>query len=215
MIRLLNMATPTDPNVNVHPLTVRNLSDFNASNNRLTTLTGIWNYDTAGNLTKHGGWTLAYDAANRMKTSQPSGGSLTSYVYDADGRRVKKTTDGVSTYFVYDAFGHLAAEYSSAGPSGSPDTHYLTTDHLGSTRLVTNQTGAVVSRHDYLPYGWELYSGLTGRTNGHGYLTSPEAVPTPTQRFTGKERDSETRLDYFGARYYSAGPGNPGIRGHS
>jgi RHS repeat-associated protein len=72
---------------------------------------------------------------------------------------------------------------------------------------VTNQTGAVVSRHDYLPYGWELYSGLTGRTNGHGYLTSPEGVPTPTQRFTGKERDSETRLDYFGARYYSAGPG--------
>jgi RHS repeat-associated protein len=202
-----NMATPTDPNVNVHPLTVRNLSDFNAANNRLTTLTGIWNYDTAGNLTKHGGWTLAYDAANRMKTSQPSGGSVTSYVYDADGRRVKKTTDGVSTYFVYDAFGQLAAEYSSAGPSGSPDTHYLTTDHLGSTRLVTNQTGAVVSRHDYLPFGWELYSGLTGRTNGHGYLTSPEGVPTPTQRFTGKERDSETRLDYFGARYYSAGPG--------
>ncbi|MCW5964065.1 MAG: RHS repeat-associated core domain-containing protein [Bryobacterales bacterium] len=72
---------------------------------------------------------------------------------------------------------------------------------------MTNQTGAVVSRHDYLPFGWELYSGLTGRTNGHGYLTSPEGVYTPTQRFTGKERDSETRLDYFGARYYSAGPG--------
>ena len=38
-------------------------------------------------------------------------------------------------------------------------------------------------------------------------MTSPEGVATPAQRFTGKERDTETRLDYFGARYYSAGPG--------
>jgi RHS repeat-associated protein len=68
----------------------------------------------------------------------------------------------------------------------------------------------VVSRHEYLPCGWELYSGLTGRTTGHGYLTltSPEGVPTPTQRFTGKERDTvETGLDYFGARYFSGAMG--------
>jgi RHS repeat-associated protein len=200
-----NMAVKATPGVTPHPLTVSLLSAYNTANNRLTG--SNWAYDAAGNMTTHGGWTLAYDAANRMKTSQPSGGSLTSYVYDADGRRVKKTTGTTSTYFVYDAFGQLAAEYASTDPTGTAETHYLTTDHLGSTRLVTNQTGAVVSRHDYLPFGWELYSGLTGRTNGHGYLTSPEAVYTPTQRFTGKERDSETRLDYFGARYYSAGPG--------
>ena len=28
-----------------------------------------------------------------------------------------------------------------------------------------------------------------------------------TSRFTGKERDAETGLDYFGARYYSAAKG--------
>ncbi|MCW5963219.1 MAG: RHS repeat-associated core domain-containing protein [Bryobacterales bacterium] len=200
-----NMAVKATPGVTPHPLTVYLLSSYSTTNNRL--IGSNWGYDAAGNMTTHGGWTLAYDSANRMKTSQPSGGSVTSYVYDADGRRVKKTTGTTSTYFVYDAFGQLAAEYSSTDPTGSAETHYLTTDHLGSTRLVTNQTGAVVSRHDYLPFGWELYSGLTGRINGQGYLTSPEGIATPTQRFTGKERDSETRLDYFGARYYSAGPG--------
>lgn len=196
-----NMAVKATPGVTPHPLTVSLLSSYNTANNRLTG--SNWAYDAAGNMTTHGGWTLAYDAANRMKTSQPGGGSVTSYVYDADGRRVKKTTGSASTYFIYDAFGELAAEYVSTDPTGSAETHYLTTDHLGSTRLVTNQTGAVVSRHDYLPFGWELYSGLTGRTNGHGYLTSPEGVHTPTQRFTGKERDAETGLDYFGARYLS------------
>src|SRR5437867_2793981 len=33
-------------------------------------------------------------------------------------------------------------------------------------------------------------------------MSSPTA-----QKFTGKERDTESNLDYFGARYYSAGPG--------
>jgi|SRR5215469_435678 len=32
----------------------------------------------------------------------------------------------------------------------------MTTDPLGSTRVVTNLTGGVVARHDYLPYGAEI-----------------------------------------------------------
>jgi RHS repeat-associated protein len=206
--RFGNLATPTDPNINVHPLTVRSLSDYDTATNRLKTLSGIWNYDAAGNLTKHGGWTLAYDAENRQKTSQPSGGSVTTYDYDGDGRRVKKTTGATSTWFVYDASGQLAAEYTAAGPSGSSATHYLTTDHLGSTRLVTDASKNVISRHDYLPYGWEIYTGITSRTTAQGYSASPSTLATPTQRFTGKERDTlETGLDYFGARYFSPGQG--------
>jgi len=30
---------------------------------------------------------------------------------------------------------------------------------------------------------------------------------TPAYRFTGKERDSESRLDEFGARYYASSMG--------
>ncbi|MDZ7640064.1 MAG: RHS repeat-associated core domain-containing protein [Bryobacterales bacterium] len=216
-----NLATPTDPNINVHPLTVRSLSDYDTATNRLKTLSGIWNYDAAGNLTKHGAWTLAYDAENRQKTSQPSGGSVTTYDYDGDGRRVKKTTGASSTWFIYDASGQLAAEYTSAGPTGSGATHYLTTDHLGSTRLVTDASKNVISRHDYLPFGYEIYTGITSRTTAQGYSPNPSTLATPTQRFTGKERDTETGLDYFGARYLSGamgrftGPDEPLVDQHT
>ncbi|MEO8682348.1 MAG: RHS repeat-associated core domain-containing protein, partial [Vicinamibacterales bacterium] len=57
-------------------------------------------------------------------------------------------------------------------------------------RMITDATGAVVARYDYLPFG-ELWP-----------IMPP---PTPDVRqFAGKERDSETGLDYFGARYYRA-----------
>jgi len=67
---------------------------------------------------------------------------------------------------------------------------YFHTDAFGSVRVVTDATGAVVQRHDYLPFGEE-------------YPTQP-----PDRRlFAGKERDQETGFDYFGARYYANGSG--------
>ncbi len=69
---------------------------------------------------------------------------------------------------------------------------YYHHDALGSVRAVTNAAGQVVSQHDYLPFGEEWQAPLTG---------------TPLVQFTGKERDRETGLDYFGARYYRAGIG--------
>ncbi|MCZ2155125.1 MAG: RHS repeat-associated core domain-containing protein [Bryobacterales bacterium] len=69
----------------------------------------------------------------------------------------------------------------------------------GSVRLVTDGSGNVVSRHDYLPFGEEIPAGVGGRTTGMGYVANPAV----TQKFTGKERDAETGLDYFGARYLS------------
>jgi len=76
---------------------------------------------------------------------------------------------------------------------------YLTADHLGSVRLVTDGMGAVVRRHDYRPFGEDL-TGLNGRSAKYGDVKN-------TRRFTGKERDSETGLDYFGARYMAAAQG--------
>ncbi|MCZ2150610.1 MAG: hypothetical protein LC126_22905, partial [Bryobacterales bacterium] len=164
-------------------------------------LTGAnYAFDAAGNQTKYGGWALAYDAENRVVSSQPSGGNVTTYAYDGEGRRVKKETQGSgATWFVYNAMGELAAEYLASAPSGAAATHYVTTDHLGSTRLVTDASGNVVSRQDYLPFGEEIPAGVGGRTAGMGYVANPAV----TQMFTGKERDAETGLDYFGARYLS------------
>jgi RHS repeat-associated protein len=69
---------------------------------------------------------------------------------------------------------------------------YYHLDALGSVRVVTNQAGAVVRRHDFKPFGEEI--NVT--------------FPAPDRKlFTGQERDSESALDYFGARYYRANLG--------
>ena len=68
-------------------------------------------------------------------------------------------------------------------------------DALGSVRAVTNEQGGVVEQHDYLPFG-EEWCGASG-------FCDP-AAPGQPRRFTSKERDAETGLDYFGARYYGS-----------
>jgi len=80
----------------------------------------------------------------------------------------------------------------------------MVTDHLGTPRLMLDQTGslATVMRHDYLPFGEELFAiGLRTATLGY---SSGDGI---RQQFTQKERDIETGLDYFLARYYSASQG--------
>jgi uncharacterized protein RhaS with RHS repeats len=81
------------------------------------------------------------------------------YTYDAQGERVQKVSSGVTTVYVHDAFGQLAAEYNSAGVTPACLTCYLSYDTVGSVRLVTDQNGNILARHDYLPYGEEIPNG--------------------------------------------------------
>jgi RHS repeat-associated protein len=83
-----------------------------------------------------------------------------------------------------------------------PQVHWLVTDQLGTPRVVLDQSGALanVRRHDYLPFGEELFSPTSARTAVEGYASSDGV----RQHFTQKERDIETGLDYFLARYYSS-----------
>src|SRR5262249_21626314 len=81
---------------------------------------------------------------------------------------------------------------------------YLTTDHLGSTRVVTDGNGGVKSRHDYLPFGEEIPGTAQFGRSGVSNYGSTDGV---RQKFSEKERDSESGLDYFGARYYSSAQG--------
>ncbi|HXP07491.1 MAG TPA: RHS repeat-associated core domain-containing protein, partial [Acidobacteriaceae bacterium] len=170
---------------------------YNPANNRRTDLT----YDGAGNTTSALGDTAAYDAENRLisMTEPPSlGSSVETYAYDGNGQRVLKVAPGaVDTLYVYDVFGHLAAEYTTAGVVAVCQTCFLTYDHLNSVRMVTDRASPpnVISRHDYLPFGQEVI-GYADRFGFGG-------TDNVTQRFTGQERDSETGLDYFGARYYA------------
>ena len=162
--------------------------------NRLVTPLLRTQYDAAGNLTAIGGFTFEYDAENR-RVSSTLNSVTTTYAYDGEGRRVKKG----SAVMVYDAFGRLAADYGgTADPVG---TEYLTADHLGSTRLVTSSTGAERRCLDYLPFGEQMTQGMG--TRGSCYASSTE----PRVKFTGKERNAESGLNYVFARYYSAAQG--------
>jgi RHS repeat-associated protein len=172
-------------------------------------------YDLAGNQTSVNGNTVAYDAENLVKSitaPQSVGGGTETILYDGAGQRVEKTTPSGSTVYVYDAFGQLTAEYSTVA-SATPCTRcYVSTDHLGSTRLVTDQSGNVVARHDFLPYGEEIGANSVGRNGQWGSTTDV------AQKFTGQIRDQETGMDYFNARYFNAAlgrftspdPGNAG-----
>jgi YD repeat-containing protein len=132
-------------------MSVKAAPQFNAANNRITQNGNgqgvLPAYDAAGNLTNHlhiGA--MAYDAENHQTSFTGASGTAT-YQYDGDGRRVKKLQGKRTTVFVYDAFGNLTAEYDTQpAPNLMAGAYYRTTDHLGSTRLVTNATGAVVSK---------------------------------------------------------------------
>lgn len=80
---------------------------------------------------------------------------------------------------------------STSGVGDAAATHYYLTDHLGTTQLELSSTGWPVWRGEFAPFGQEL------------------EVPSSNMRYklTGKERDTESGLDYFGARYYGSNMG--------
>ncbi|MGH9943547.1 MAG: RHS repeat-associated core domain-containing protein, partial [Pyrinomonadaceae bacterium] len=97
------------------------------------------------------------------------------------------------------------ATWDRAGKAAAGQTSWLVSDHLGTPRMVIDQTGnlAGIKRHDYLPFGEEVGAGVGGRTTGQGY-SQQDGV---RQKFTGYERDDETGLDYAEARYYASAQG--------
>jgi RHS repeat-associated protein len=164
--------------------------DINLANNRVVGA----NFDNAGNTTQDAeGRQFFYDAENKQKEVKNAQNQVIGqYLYDGDGKRVKKLAANDTTIFVYDAGGKLASEYTvSASQSQAPQTSYLTNDTLGSPRVTTDASGNVVSRRDFRPYGEEIYR------QGQG-------TDKVRQKFTSYERDNETDLDFAQARMYQS-----------
>jgi RHS repeat-associated protein len=109
--------------------------------------------------------------------------------------RVKTTAsvDGYSRITEVEAYGPAAS-------SGSGSVRWLVTDHLGTPRMVLDQNGSLANttRHDYLPFGEELFAPTGGRSAAQGYRADGVR-----QQFTQQERDAETGLDFFLARYHA------------
>lgn len=70
---------------------------------------------------------------------------------------------------------------------------YYLKNHLGSIRATIDEAGEVVAAQDYYPFG----EVIQGRSFVSGGLNEK-------YKFTGKERDTETNYDYFGARFYDS-----------
>ena len=85
--------------------------------------------------------------------------------------------------------------------NGQVDFQWIVADHLGTSRMVIAKTGSLagVKRHDYYPFGEEIFAPQGGRTAQQGYVTD-----NVRQKFTGYERDDETGLDFARARYYDS-----------
>ena len=189
------------------------------TNNQLTTCS--YGYDAAGNMTSNGTVSYVYDAENRL-IAVAGDATPTSYVYDGDGKRVEKCTEGSTpgscatgatgtlywrgtssdalsetnlsgtvqnTYVFFN--GQRVARLDSAGA-----VHYYFSDHLGTHAVVENATATTCEQDiDYYPYGGVEYDYCSG------------SGVTQNYKFTGKERDSESGLDMFGARYYGSSLG--------
>ena len=138
-----------------------------------------------------------------------------SYIYDGDGKRVEKCTQGTTagtcatnaTSTLYwrgwgdevntdtdlagnttENYIHFNGQRIARRDVSTGAVHYYFSDHLGTHSLVTDVNGTMPPQEesDFYPYGGEI--PVSGSDPNH-------------YKFTGKERDSESGLDNFGARY--------------
>jgi RHS repeat-associated protein len=177
--------------------TQESLSMSPTAKNQLQDTNNDYVYDAAGNLTQPGpiGGPYVYDAENHLTSADG-----VTYTYDGDGNRVMKSNGTIYWY------GANSASLMESDLNGNVQRWYYffdgqrvgrqlitnevgfyMTDDLGSVRyLGGSATGYSI---DYYPFGAIILNSDTGDDR---------------YQFTGKERDSESGLDNFGARYDSS-----------
>ena len=190
-------------------------------------LTYSYSYDDNGNITDMGNeTTLSWDYENQL-VSSTNGTNATYYQYDAEGNRTRKVfehSDGTKqketvyvsgrefyfeysasdtktlekeTYHVMDDKQRIGSiEHGKKSPMFSilvtnTTNRYNYSDHLNSSAVEADETGNVISLEEYYVYG------------GTAYHTKSNDISHKRYRFNGKEKDDETGLYYYGARYYA------------
>jgi RHS repeat-associated protein len=180
--------------------------------NKLTnTSSATYGYDNNGNVVSKtdslGAWTFTYDEENRLTQVEVPSGPTVNYKYDGLGRRIQRTTSiGANERYVYDRADvliDLNADWSVATTylnGAGLDNHlrqtnsatgisYYLADHLGSTTALVDSGGDVIESQTYDSFGNTSGSARTR----YGY--------------TGRERDAQTGMSYYRARYYDPGIG--------
>ena len=169
-------------------------------------------YNEVSNLVK--GRAYWIHVATDQTWSVPLSQVETKYTYDGDGGRVLRVSPSLRGTEGAEAIStvYIGSAYESVGPAGqlpnkvtkhifmgstricsietgtsATHVYYYHQDHIGSSNVTTDETGAVVNILEYTPYG-EI-----SRNTGN-YSTD--------RRFTGKIYDETSALYYYGARYY-------------
>lgn len=185
-----------------------------------------YGYDAAGNMTSNSNGSATYQYNQEGQLTKFITTDTDIYIYDGDGRRVKKNAGAVGLYW-YDSNGNVLDETAGNGSltseyvyfnnkriarrdANNGSVHYYFSDHLGSESVVTDAVGTMSvcpasnspmnytstptgeEESDFYPYGGEMQ--LCTRSPQH-------------YKYSGKERDGESSLDYFGARYFSSALG--------
>jgi RHS repeat-associated protein len=86
-------------------------------------------------------------------------------------------------------------------PSGA--VYYFFSDHLGSSRVVTNATGAIVEESDFYPFGGERVV-VSSSGNNYKFTRSTRPLVRARSGQAGHERDSESGLDNMKARHFAS-----------
>ena len=185
-----------------------------------------YTYDPHGSMTSlpHLG-ALEWDFRDRLRTVDLGGGGTASYTYDAAGERVRKVirrqngtkqrerlyVGAVEIFREYAGDGttitlerqtlrpqpgrpaHVETRTVGTDPGPARLVRHQLADVLGSVTLELDASAQIISYEEYHPYGGTAYQAARSQTE------------TPKRfRFNGKERDDETGLYYYGARYYAA-----------
>ncbi|HLP04618.1 MAG TPA: toxin TcdB middle/N-terminal domain-containing protein [Paludibacter sp.] len=144
-----------------------------------------------GNYTKH-----IYMGSQRITSKVSNSGIFTTSPvttglkskYDMLTAKIKERYDSLGvTYKGTPQSGGLV----SSSPTTTANSYFYHSDHLGSSSLITDPTGAIVQHIEYVPFG-EIFVNERNSSWQTPYL------------FNAKERDDETGLTYYGARYYDS-----------
>ncbi len=187
---------------------------YNDLDQLLTAGVAQYQYDGRGNLARVTDGAdvtqYSYDAADRLSGVTLPDGTAVAYTYDAAGRRVRQSVAAQVTNYLWDeisSYGDVVLETDGGGSTlasyvlggtelleqtRSGATSYYLRDGQGSTRALSDDSGAVTDTYAYTAFG-ELYV-QTG-TIINAYL------------YTGQQFDSLTGLYSLRARYYDSGNG--------
>jgi len=175
--------------------------------NRLQSWNGqVITHDANGNMTSDGTRSYTWDAKNQLASITGPESMQAGFRYDAFGRRVSRTVNGVETGYVYDGINPVQ-ELGATGASASlltglgVDEYYRRTDAAGSRDMLTDALGSVLALADEAgqvktTYQYEPYGATTvqGEASANSF------------QYTGRENDG-TGLYYYRARYYHPGLG--------